>query len=138
MKVKETYLTLKEKYDDYIILMKIGNFYNALSRDAHLLATIFNYKINPFAGTIKVGFPLISLNKVLKTLDNLKINYIVYENKIVLKQKFKKNKYKYCLKNNITVDERIEMVHSKLSEIKRTSDILSILNEVESIICKKN
>ena len=31
MKVKETYLTLKEKYDDYIILMKIGNFYNALS-----------------------------------------------------------------------------------------------------------
>ncbi len=90
MKIKEIYLTQKEKYEDYIILIKVGNFYNSLGGDAHLLATIFNYKINPFAGTIKVGFPLISLNKVLKTLDNLKINYIVYENKIVLKQKFKK------------------------------------------------
>ncbi len=58
--------------------------------------------------------------------------------KLFLNKNLKKNKYKYCLKNNITVDERIEMVHLKLSEIKRTSDILSILNEVESIICKKN
>ena len=138
MKIKETYLIQKEKYDDYIILIKVGNFYNVLSKDAQILSTIFNYKKNTFAGTIKVGFPISSLNKVLKTLDNLKINYIVYENKVILKQKFKKNKYYDCLKNNITVDERIELVHLRLLEIKRTSDILSILNEVESIICKKN
>ena len=138
MKVKETYLELKEKYEGYIVLIKVGSFYNSLSRDAHLLATIFNYRMKDFADTIKVGFPVASLNKVLKTLDNLKINYVVYENKVIIKEKFKKNKYYYCLKHNITVDERIEMVHSRLSEIKRTADVLEILDKVESIIWKKN
>ena len=138
MKIKETYLIQKEKYDDYIILIKVGNFYNVLSKDAQILSTIFNYKKNTFAGTIKAGFPISSLNKVLKTLDNLKINYIVYENKVILKQKFKKNKYYDCLKNNITVDERIELVHLRLLEIKKTSNILDVLDKVENIICKKN
>ena len=138
MKIKETYLIQKEKYDDYIILIKVGNFYNVLSKDAQILSTIFNYKKNTFTGTIKVGFPISSLNKILKTLDNLKINYIVYENKVILKQKFKKNKYYGCLKNNITVDERIELVHLRLLEIKKTSNILDVLDKVENIICKKN
>lgn len=114
--------------------MKVGSFYNAISRDAYVLSSVFNYKINQFSNTVKVGFPLTSLNKVLNTLDKMAINYIVYENDIVIKQKFKRNNYQDFFKNNLTVKERINAINLKLNEIAQTPEILKILEKVENEI----
>lgn len=138
MKIKEVYFSLKSKYKNYIIIMKVGSFYNAISRDAYVLSSVFNYKINQFSNTVKVGFPLTSLNKVLNTLDKMAINYIVYENDIVIKQKFKRNNYQDFFKNNLTVKERINAINLKLNEIAQTPEILKILEKVENEIWKKN
>ena len=134
MKVKEIYFSLKNKYKDYIIIIKIGSFYNVISKDAYILSSIFNYKINTFSNTVKVGFPLTSLNKVLNTLDKIKINYLVYENNIVIKQKFKRNNYQEFSQNNLTVKERIDAINLKLNEIAQTPEILKILEKVENEI----
>lgn len=134
MKIKEVYFSLKSKYKNYIIIMKVGSFYNAISRDAYVLSSVFNYKINQFSNTVKVGFPLTSLNKVLNTLDKMAINYIVYENDIVIKQKFKRNNYQDFFKNNLTVKERINAINLKLNEIAQTPEILKILEKVENEI----
>lgn len=131
MKVKEIYFSLKNKYKDYIIIIKIGSFYNVISKDAYILSSIFNYKINTFSNTVKVGFPLTSLNKVLNTLDKIKINYLVYENNIVIRQKFKRNNYQEFSQNNLTVKERIDAINLKLNEIAQTPEILKILEKVE-------
>lgn len=134
MKVKEIYFSLKNKYKDYVIIIKIGSFYNVISKDAYILSSIFNYKINTFSNTVKVGFPLTSLNKVLKTLDKIKINYLVYENNIVIKQKFKRNNYQEFSQNNLTIKERIDAINLKLNEIAQTPEILKILEKVENEI----
>lgn len=134
MKVKEIYFSLKNKYKDYVIIIKIGSFYNVISKDAYILSSIFNYKINTFSNTVKVGFPLTSLNKVLNTLDKIKINYLVYENNIVIKQKFKRNNYQEFSQNNLTVKERIDAINLKLNEIAQTPEILKILEKVENEI----
>ena len=114
--------------------MKNGIFYNVLGNACYLLKTIFNYKINSFSDTIKVGFPINTLNKVINTFDKLKINYIVYENEVVLKDKFSKNKYGIFLKNKLSIDDRIVRINLKLNEMKQNSDILEILDAIEELI----
>ena len=44
--------------------------------DAYLLFYLFGYKVN----NDRAGFPISSLNKIINTLDNKKINYMVCNN----------------------------------------------------------
>ena len=127
MGFKDNYFEVKNNYKNYVVVMKNGIFYNTLGNDCYLLKTIFNYKINSFSDTIKVGFPI-------NTLDKLKINYIVYENEVVLKGKFSKNKYGIFLKNKLSIDDRIVRINLKLNEMKQNSDILEILDAIEELI----
>ena len=115
-------------------IIKNGIFYNVLGNDCYLLKNIFNYKINSFSDTVKVGFPLNTLNNVINTFDKLKINYIVYENEIVLKGKFPKNKYDIFLKSKLSMDDRIKRINLKLNEMKQDSKILGLLDAIEEII----
>ena len=69
---KNIYFEVKNKYKNYVVIMKNGIFYNVLGNDCYLLKNIFNYKINSFSDTVKVGFPLNTLNKVINTFDKLK------------------------------------------------------------------
>ena len=131
---KNIYFEVKNKYKNYVVIMKNGIFYNVLGNDCYLLKNMFNYKINSFSDTVKVGFPLNTLNKVINTFDKLKINYIVYENEIVLKGKFSKNKYDIFLKSKLSMDDRIKRINLKLNEMKQDSKILGLLDAIEEII----
>ena len=131
---KDNYFEVKNNYKNYVVIMKNGIFYNVLGNDCYLLKNIFNYKINSFSDTVKVGFPLNTLNKVINTFDKLKINYIVYENEIVLKGKFPKNKYDIFLKSKLSMDDRIKRINLKLNEMKQDSKILGLLDAIEEII----
>ena len=134
MGFKNIYFEVKNKYKNYVVIMKNGIFYNVLGNDCYLLKNMFNYKINSFSDTVKVGFPLNTLNKVINTFDKLKINYIVYENEIVLKGKFPKNKYDIFLKSKLSMDDRIKRINLKLNEMKQDSKILGLLDAIEEII----
>lgn len=50
-------------------------FYETYDDDAIILNYLFNYKIT---GSNRVGFPNTALNKVLNTLKNKNIDYILY------------------------------------------------------------
>lgn len=65
---KEKYFDLKSKNKDFIVIIKNGIFYNVLGRDCYIIKNILGYKVSNFGGTIKAGFPIRSLNKVLDTL----------------------------------------------------------------------
>lgn len=132
--MKDKYYDLKMKYEKYIVIMKSGIFYNVLGNDCYLMKSIFGYKINPFGDTIKIGFPLNTLNKVIGMFDQLKINYIVYENEIVIKRIFQHNQYDFYLKNKLTIEERIDFIYFKLRELKDTADFMNVLERIEEII----
>ena len=56
--MKDIYIRYKYDFSDYILLIKSGNFYICLNKDAFILSNIFNYKIIESKNFIKSGFPL--------------------------------------------------------------------------------
>lgn len=132
--IKDFFYNYKMKYLKYIILIKSGNFYIALADDAKILNNVLGYQIKEFSNTVKVGFPLISLNKVIDKLDSLKINYIVIDNNVSLKRKFNKNNYdKFLIKRSNK--SRIDDINQKLLDMKNTNIDL-LLTKIEGLLWK--
>lgn len=90
----EEYYRLKMKYKEYILLIKVGNFYEILDKDAMIIHQILRYQLTRLSDTVKCGFPITNLEKVLTTLDTKEMNYVVIENKnIVRERSFENNIY---------------------------------------------
>ena len=73
--VYDEYISLKEKYKNSIVLIKVGNFYRTYDEDGVILHYLFQYKLLDN----QVGFPVGTLKKVLTKLENKKISYYVNE-----------------------------------------------------------
>ena len=132
--MKHRYEYYKIKYKEYIILIKSGNFYVALQQDAIVLNDIFKYKLNISNNIIKVGFPINTLNKILKTLDNININYIVLDKNILHINKNKTNTYnKYINNNKSNYILRIKNINNILNQ-NIYNNIDNVLDNIENII----
>ena len=132
--MKNRYEYYKIKYKEYIILIKSGNFYFALQQDAIVLNDIFKYKLNISNNIIKVGFPINTLNKILKTLDNININYIVLDKNILHINKNKTNMYNRYINNNISnYILRIKNINNILNQ-NIYNNIDNVLDSIENII----
>ena len=57
--------TIKELFPDYIVLIKMGTFYEAYGDDANILSYLFSYKIRVVSDNVNCGFPVNSLNRIL-------------------------------------------------------------------------
>lgn len=136
MKATDIYFEFKKKHPNYIVLMQMGNFFEILGSDCYIIHDIFKYKISPYSKTIRSGFPLNSLNKVMDKLDSLKINYIVIKSgDVLLKRKFNINHYNSYLKTEtLNASERILIIYHKLLSLEKTSNIDSILSKVEKVL----
>lgn len=130
--------TLKELFPDYIVLIKIGTFYEAYGDDANILSFLFSYKIRTVGENISCGFPINSLNRIISILDRKSINYLVvdkshnYEEE--MKQNYKrKNKYNEILKETskyIDIISRIEKIKNYLMlNDSRIIDVEKLLYE---------
>ena len=126
---------LKELFPDYVLLLKIGTFYECYCDDANIVSYLFSYKRKTLSSGDKVcGFPLVSYHKVISNLENRNINYISidkahnYEEIDKVNYK-KKNQYHVILdKANYSINnlERIDKIknfllkdNSKIDEIER-------------------
>lgn len=75
MVMYDKYLQIKEKYNNTLVIIKVGNFYHIYDEDAIIMFYLFKYKINDN----KVGFPIRSLDKVINKLTKNSINYYIDE-----------------------------------------------------------
>lgn len=130
MKVVDLYNTYKDNYKEYVVFIKIGNFYETYNNDAYIISKIMNYKVKNISNNVRVGFPITSLNKVLDELSNNKINYIVIEKdeiyKISIKKKFRYNNYLNYDNNRLI---RINNIYSKILNCNN-----NVLDKIEEII----
>ncbi len=133
MKVIDVYNENKAKYSKYVILIKVGIFYETYNEDAYILNNLFNYKIRNINNVKQVGFPVNSYDKVITKLNKFKINYLIIDKEIIRK-KFNKNNYNEFLNKNLSLDERINNIYSKLNVLKEKSNINQILNRIEDIL----
>lgn len=120
----ENYYINKLKYKDYLIIMKYGNFYELVGKDALIINKLFNYKLVKLSNTFKVGFPVNKLEENILKIDNLNINYIVFDKeKEIISKSFENNNYfKYKLneevikRNNILINKITKYFNDNIFE----------------------
>ena len=108
---------LQEKDKGKIILINAGSFYIARGKDAILLNNLFNLKLNCLETEVcKVGFPINSLEKYTKLIEEKNYSYIVYnfDNKLYKLKELKKYIGKKI--NNIT-DNRLNCYICKCGKL---------------------
>ena len=76
MKLEEKYDYYKQKYPNYIIIIKDGSFYKTIKQDALIMWQIFGYKWH----NETISFGNSPYHKVLNELNRIGINYIIAEN----------------------------------------------------------
>lgn len=138
--MKNKYEFYKIQFKNFILLFKCGNFYITINDDANIMNNIFNHKIVDTGNFIKTGFPVSSLYKIQLELENKQINYLIIENEITDKIKFKNNNYNYYLSNNNykLIYDRINIITKLLKDNVSNLNINNILDRIEKIICKIN
>ena len=143
MKLIDVYEEYKEKYKDYIIIINSGIFYNVYNLDTNILYTLLKYKIKKSSTYYVVGFPINNLGKVLETLKQNNINYIVLDkdsnNRFYISDKYKdKNnsysKYEIDIERMNYIDNRIKRIQEILESKKFENNIETILFQIEKLL----
>ena len=129
----EKYYKYKLDYRNYIILIKIGSFYECFDKDAFIINKLFNYKLKRINNSFKLGFPIKAIDKIILKLNELNINYLVVDEEVIRKE-FKENKYlKYnfnseeILYNTLRVEKIIDYLNNNIFSI---SDKLDKIEEI--------
>ncbi len=120
------------KSSEFVVIRKMGLFYNVFDDDAKIISYLLGYRV--ING--RCGFPNNSFNKVVNTLDEKKVNYIIIDNDEI-KQDFKKlNKYNYYLaksQNKLTVINIVNEINSKIEDISEEK-LYQILNYIKEVV----
>lgn len=135
MSIREKYDALKLENVKKIVLVKSGNFYVTFADDAQILSNLLNYKVIKE----RLGFPLGSLDKVVRSLTEENFSFIVVENdKVIVDHSSENNGYDALLKkvkkneftkamNKILLDRIAYLIESDIDnyeKIKRFIDEL--------------
>lgn len=76
MKLIDRYVLVKNKYPNYIVLIKCGKFYNTFYKDALYINRVLDYRLIDK----RVGFPIDILDKInlceYILVDNFNIKFI--------------------------------------------------------------
>jgi DNA mismatch repair ATPase MutS len=131
---------LKELFPDYVVLLKLGTFYETYNDDAKIISYLFRYKIKTLSSDDKVcGFPIVSINKVTYLLEKKNINYIMidkshnYEEENKMNYK-KKNTYKDILDTSSKYIDKLNRI-DKIKNYLLKDD--SKLEQVERILYER-
>ena len=134
MKIYDVYKDNKVKYKEYIVLIKVGNFYETYGEDGYLLNNLFDYKIKDIGDVKRVGFPLIAYSKVTSKLNSFKINYIIIDKNEKIRKKFNFNNYSKYINSLDSINIRVDRICERIKVVKDTPQIEEILSRLEEII----
>ena len=131
---------VKKIHNNYVVLIKVGNFYYCYGRDTYIISYLFKYKINIMKNNIySCAFSQNAINKVMAKLENSKINYLILDRRnnfevneqCNLKNLNKYDKYYEKAKNEISTNMRIEKIYQYLLENNHNKELI---NEIEKVI----
>lgn len=76
MDVKEKFNLLKEKYNNYIVIVKDKGFYISFDKDAIIIWNLLRYK---YKDNGSVAFGISAYNNVIDALDRYSLNYVIVD-----------------------------------------------------------
>lgn len=136
MSIIDTVKDIKRVTIHDIVMIKIGKFVYTYGKDACIISYIFNYKIKLVQNNIYVSaFPRNNLNKIIATLENKKINYIILDRRNSYRTDEKSDN-----KNLNNYDKYLNKAITYVKRKRKIDDIYSILlkeienDEIEGII----
>ena len=133
MRVINVITSIKEVHREYVLLVKIGNFYYCYGKDAYIISYLFNYKINVIEKNIySCSFPTIAYNKVISKLEDRKINYLIEDKRDNYSVEEKSNNKNLNNYNDIYIKAREQLV-SKARIEKIYKYLLDNFNDKEII-----
>ena len=119
MNCKDKYINIKKEYEDYVIIIKAGNFYYTYYNDAYIISYIFKYQIRDN----RVGFPINAKDKIIKVLNKYEIGYIEVLNDNLIYSYLSNNKYNIKLKEakesldlNKSLEDLFKLIEIKVKE----------------------
>ena len=132
MSIIETVKTIKKVQNQDIILVQVGKFIYVYGKDAYIISYIFKYKIKVLKennNTNVCAFPKEKINKIMATLENKKINYMVLD---------RKNNYRVDEKSdNKNLNQYKEYSEKAIKYVKTKNQIDEIYNYLLSEIEKQ-
>ena len=129
----------KELYPKYVTIVKVGSFYYCYGRDCYIMVYLLRYKINILKDNIySCAFPQNAISKVMATLEQNKINYLVLDrrNNYDLEEKSNNgnlNKYdeKYEIaKKHIATKMRVEKINQYLMDNLKDKELIDKIEKV--------
>lgn len=143
MKIEKTIKVIKDVNPKTLIMVKIGSFYHSYGKDAYILSYLFNYQIKSIENSYNTcGFPISASTKILKNLEDKKINYMQVsrsenydvESEFNFKsgnayEEIYEKAYKYIQKQN-----KINSIHSYLMDNINQEDIKGKIKRIEEIL----
>lgn len=84
MKIIDAYNIYKEKYREYVVLIKSGIFYSVYNDDVSIIYSLFYYKIKNVGNNFNIGFPISNINNCKKCFINVIIVLMVITWKNIL------------------------------------------------------
>ena len=134
---------VKEIHREYVVLIKVGNFYYCYGRDSYIMSYLFQYKINILKdGMYSCAFSKNAIHKVTAKLENRKINYLILDRRnnyqVEEKCNYKNlNEYIKCYekaKSEISSKMRIEKIYCELLDNIKDKELIS---EIEKVIYER-
>ncbi len=105
-----------KKSNNYLVIRKMGLFYNIFDDDAQILSYLLGYRV--ING--RCGFPVNSYNKVINTLEERKINYIVVDTEEIKKDFKNLNNYDLYLaksKSKLSLMNIVKEINEKIENL---------------------
>ena len=125
---------IKELFPEYVLLVKIGTFYECYNEDSYMMSYLFQYKLKTVGEYTSCGFPTVSINKVESILESRSINYLVVDKKHnyeeMEKMDFKKkNKYNALLTKANEYIDRKNRIDKICKYLNNNSDKIEVVEK---------
>lgn len=127
--IYEQYLEKKKQYQECLIFIKVGHFYQTFDEDGIILNYLFDYKI---IGT-RVGFPVSAFATVIQKLEHEKVSYFSEERS----QLFDDNHYRLVLgkgREILELKEKVGNISKYLNDNIERKYIRRIIDKIEEVI----
>lgn len=130
-KILKQYNELKRKNASSIYLIRNGIFYIAINEDAKLLNEKIGLKITYLSPEItKCGFPISSLDKYIKKLDDLQLKYEVVNN---LPENTNITEYTNNIEIQKILKQLIDLDLNKTTPLQSLNILLEIQNKLKKL-----
>lgn len=121
----EKYYKYKLDYNDYIVFIKSGKFYEVIDRDSLIISKLFDYKLTKLSSTLKCGFPISNIERVKSILQEKEINYIIIDDQIC-------DTYEATINHYQDYSVNIDIIKYNILKVERISKILN------DLVCDEN